>query len=302
MKRKNINIVLTSLFVVVALFSCTAPIDINTRDSEPVIVIYGQLTDEFKSQYIRITSSSPYFDEKANTVISDAKVVVTSSDGDEYLFIYREDGYYVSERLFAASVGVTYNLTVEVDFDGDGVVETYEAETTILPVVPVDSVDIKLINIMGYRHFSLNFYMLEPAETENFYLFRFFINDSISNNKISEYLATDDRMFNGEYVDGATITYFEDATDEKNLTAPGADEDDYYAMPGDRIRLQTLSIEKGYYDFINQCISEKYGENPFFGGPPSNITTNISNGAVGYFTGFCIQENNTIVPESTQQD
>ena len=297
MIRKNINIVLTGLFAAIAFFSCVAPIDINTRNSEPVIVIYGQLTDEFKYQYIRITSSSPYFDQKTNMIISDANVMVTSSDGNEYMFTGEKDGYYVSEEIFAASPGVTYHLTVEVDFDKDGVIEAYEAETTILPIVPVDSVDIKLISIMGYRHFSLNFYMQEPPEAENFYLFRFYINDSISNSKISEYLISDDRMYNGEYIDGATVTYFEDATDEKNLTSPRADdEDNYFAMPGDRVKVQTLNIEKGYYNFIRQCMSEKYGENPFFGGPPSNITTNLSNGAVGYFSGFCIQEHNTVVP------
>ena len=297
MIHKYIKFVPAVLFAAITLFSCVAPIDINTRDSEPVIVIYGQLTDETKFQYIRITSSSPYFDQKANTVISDAKVMVTSSDGGKYPFISEKEGYYISERIFAVSPGVTYNLTVEVDFDKDGVMEMYEAKTTIPPMIPVDSVDVKPISIMGYRHFSLNLYMQDPPEAENFYLFRFYINDSIANNKISEYIVSDDRMFNGEYMSGISIYYFEDATDEKNYNTPGTDEDrNYYANPGDKIRLQILNIEKGYCNFINESISEKYGENPFFGGPPSNITTNLSNGAIGYFTGFCIQEKRTVVP------
>ena len=298
MIHKNIKRVLTGVFAAIALFSCVAPIDINTRNSELVAVIYGQITDEHKYQYIRVTSSSPYFDVKATMVVDDADVRITSSDGNEYLFVYEKDGYYKSKNIFAASSGVTYNLMVEVDFDKDGEMETYEASTTILPNTTVDSVDIKLIDIMGYRHFAMNFYMQEPPETSNYYLFRYIINDSLTNDKISKYLVTDDRMFNGEYITGATITYFEDATDEKNLTAPGTDNDDRsdWVYPGDKIRLQVINIEKGYYNFINECISEKNGENPFFGGPPSNITTNLSNGAIGYFTGFCIRESNAIVP------
>jgi len=294
---KNINIVFVSIIAVIIFSSCTAPITINTRNSEPVIVIYGQITDEYKYQYIRITSSSPYFDEKMNQVISGALVQVESTDGDLFRFYEGTDGYYFSESRFAATVGTTYNLTVEVDFDKDGKIEIYEASTTILPVIPVDSVDIKPINIMGYRHFSMNFYMQDPSEAENFYLCIFYINDSLTNNKLSQYLYSDDRMFNGEYVDGASFTYFEDATDEKNLTSPRADdEDNYMVSPGDIIRLQLLNIEKGYYNFISESISVKYGENPFFGGPPSNISTNISNGAVGYFTGFSLQEQTTVVP------
>lgn len=279
-------------------FSCTAPIDISTRNSEPVIVIYGYLTDEFKYQHIRVTSSSPYFDENSNRSITDAEVRLKTSTGDEYLFVGEEYGYYVSPRRFAGVPGVTYTLSVEVDFDGDGETEVYEAETTLLPIVPVDSIDITVIDIMMYRHFSLNFYMQEPAETDNFYLFKFFINDSISNDKISELVTSDDRTYNGEYVPGASIYYFEDATDEDVQKKNEDDDDEYMANPGDRIRLQILNIEKGYYHFINQCISEKNGENPFFGGPPSNITTNFSNGAIGYFASYCIQEKLAIVPES----
>ena len=293
MIRKKIKIVPLVLFAIVSFFSCVAPIDINTRDSEPVIVIYGQLTDEIEYQYIRITSSSPYFDNKTNTVVSDAEVMVTSSDGEEYLFISEKEGYYISEKKFPARLGNTYYLTVEVDFDKDGVVETYEAETTILPIAPVDSLDVKPINIMGYNHFTLNLYMQDPPETENYYLFRFFINDSISNSKISELIISDDRMFSGAYMSGVSLYYFEDAMSD----SPYSDEErDFFVKSGDRIRLQVLNIEKGYYHFVNECISEKYGENPFFGGPPSNITTNLSNGAIGYFTGFCMQEREVTVP------
>ncbi len=296
MIRKIIKIIPAILFAVSMLFSCTAPIDIETRNSEPVIVIYGYLTDEYRFQYIRITSSSPYFDENTNRVISDADVRVKSSYGEEYQLINEKDGYYISNMKFAGIPGATYYLSVEVDFDGDGETEIYEAETTLLPIVPVDSIDVTLIDIMGYRHFSLNFYMQEPAETENYYLFKFFINDSISNDKISELLISDDRMYNGEYVPGANITYFEDATDEKVIEKNKDDDDVYMASPGDRIRLQILNIEKGYYNFINECIAEKYGENPFFGGPPSNITTNMSNGAIGYFASYCVQEKKTVIP------
>ncbi|MDR0572786.1 MAG: DUF4249 domain-containing protein [Tannerella sp.] len=296
MIRKIINIIPAILFAASLFFSCTAPIDIKTKNSEFAIVIYGYLTDEYKFQYVRVTSSSPYFDEKTDYHISNAEVWVRSSNGEEYLFVSEKNGYYISHIKFAGIPGVTYNLSVEVDFDGDGETEIYEAKTTLLPIVPVDSINITLIDIMGYRHFSLNFYMQEPAETENCYLFKFFINDSISNDKISELLVSDDRMYNGEYIPGANITYFEDATDEDVIEKNKDNDDIYMAVPGDRIRLQVLNIEKGYYNFINECISEKYGENPFFGGPPSNIATNMSNGAIGYFASYCVQEKTTVVP------
>ena len=282
------------LFTAFLFFSCTAPIDIDTRNSEPVLVIYGYLTDDFKNQYIRITKSSPYFHEAENKFISEANVWVTSSTGREYPFVHDVNGYYVSQRRFAAVSGVTYHLSVEVDFRNDGVVELYEAETTSLPKLPVDSINVTSINIMGFHHYSLNIYMQEPPETDNFYMFKYIINDTVSNNKISDLIIADDEMINGEYMDGVSIRYFNAASDFEETDE---DWDMYFVNPGDRIRLQILNIEKGYFTFIRDCSIEKYGSNPFFGGPPSNIFTNLSNGAIGYFTSYCIQEIETVVPE-----
>jgi len=275
-----------SLFV-----SCTAPIDIRTRDSEPVIVIYGCLTNEFTNQSIRITRSSPYFYNEENPAVTDAKVRVTSSNGREYSFLYDTNGYYYSQRRFSVVPGVTYHLSVEVDD------ELYQAETTTLPAVPADSIHIKYIDIMGFGHYSMNLYVQEPYETEDFYLFKFTINDSISNDKVSEFIISDDVMINGAYLYGASIYLFEDATDPDLATIDRENETyGYWVSPGDHIRLQMMHIEKGYYVFISDCMSEKYGENPFFGGPPSNIYTNLSNGAVGYFTSYCIHEKSAVVP------
>ena len=289
--------ILLILYLLPSFSSCTAPIDIRTRDSEPVIVIYGCLTSEYKHQIIRVTSSSPYFYDTVNPTIEDAKVKVTSSAGREYTFDYKRDGYYVSQRRFAAAPGVTYHLSVEVDEGNDGNIEHYEAETTTLPIVSVDSIDIKAISIMGYKHYSFIFYMQEPAETENYYLFNFFINDSISNEKISNSLISNDLMYNGEYINGANITIFEDGNDPDVIERFEESENVFMVKPGDQLRLRMLNIEKGYFQFISHCINEKYGENPLFGGPPSNIHTNLSNGAIGYFTSYCIEEKVTVVPD-----
>ncbi|MDR0393591.1 MAG: DUF4249 domain-containing protein [Tannerella sp.] len=295
MKLKYAMLGLMAVFYAV-LCSCTAPIDISTRDGDSVIAIYGCLTDENKHQYVRITGSSPYFDDKENRNVADANVRVKDSDGNEYAMEYGQKGYYISPVRFAARPGVTYRLTVEVDFNGDGKMEIYEAETTIPPPLALDSVDVRPLTIMGYRHFSLNIYAQDPPDADNYYLFKFFINDSISNDKISKYILTDDGFFKGEYLNGINIYYFEDITDAKVVEKNKDNDEAYMVFPGDKIRLQTMNIEKGYFWFINQCMSEMRGENPMFGGPPSNITTNITNGAVGYFTGYCIHEIRTEVP------
>ncbi|MDR2774690.1 MAG: DUF4249 domain-containing protein [Tannerella sp.] len=293
------------VFLTAAFFSCTAPVDINTRDSEPVIVIYGCLSDEHKNQSVRITSSSPYFDDKENGLVTDADVRIKDSEGHDYTLLYGENGYYFSDAGFDVRPGVTYHLIVNVDFDKDGTEETYEAVTTVLPLFTVDSINVKPVTIMGYRHFSLNIYMQDSPETKDFYLFRFYVNDTLTNSRISDYVVANDEFINGSYVENA-IYYFEDNTD-KNAVKKNEDDDspfneDYTVSPGDGIRLQILNIEEGYYTFINECSTEMRGQNPMFGGPPSNISTNLSGGAAtGFFTGYCIHEKTAVVPGSFKE-
>ena len=292
MKCKQFMNLATILLAPVLLFSCTAPIDIQTDHGEPVPVIYGFLTDEFKYQYVQVTKSAPFFHETENHFFSDAKVWVTSSTGEEYPFVHDTNGIYFSQSRFSAVQGETYRLSVELDFRNDGIKELYEAETTMLPPTPADSISVTSLNIMGIRHYSLNVSMREPVETANHYLFKFFINDSISNEIISDYIIFDDELINGRYLAGLSIKYFNAESDfEEN------DRDDYLVKPGDKISLQILNIEKGYFTFIKDCSTEKYGSNPFFGGPPTNIYTNLSNDAVGYFSSYCMQEIETVVPE-----
>jgi hypothetical protein len=278
------------------LLSCTAPIEISTRDSAPVIVIYGCLTDEKRYQSVRITSSSPYFDDQETRSVPDANVQVKDSEGKVYRMEYGMMGYYTSVTRFAVRPGMTYYLTVEVDFDEDGQIELYEAETTIPPPLTLDSVEVMPLSIMGYRHFSLNVYVQDPPDIDNYYLFKFFVNDTVSNDRISRFVISNDEFFDGEYIKGANIYYFEDITDEKVVEKNKGNDDEYMVSSGDKIRLQTMNIEKDYYKFIDQCISGLYGENPMFGGPPSNIITNLSNGAVGFFTGYCVREIRTEIP------
>jgi hypothetical protein len=59
-----------------------------------------------------------------------------------------------------------------------------------------------------------------------------------------------------------------------------------FLSSGDEVIVEYNRVEKGYYNFIEQAQHVKNGENPMFGGPPSNIQGNISNGAVGYFAAY----------------
>lgn len=284
MKRDSISILLLCLIV---LAGCTAPIDIETDDSEPQITIYGVLTDEVSNQVIRITSTSSYFDSALAKAVSGATVTVTSSENRvfEFMEVERLPGYYATEEKWAVSAGERYTLTVEVDFDEDGVVDTYRASTDVPPKPLLDSVRIVPTFLVSKQVYTFDAYWQDP-EPDNYYLFHFNVNDDRVTDNLSRYVISDDILFTAQYINGLALEIFRDLSnwddDQEDLRSHS-----FYVEPGDRIELEMSMITKGYYDFISQCQSQMNGENPFFGGPPANITTNISNGGVGFFTAYC---------------
>jgi hypothetical protein len=283
-----ITLLIASLFV-----SCVEPFHIETNDSPPAIVIYGYLTNEFAFHAIKVSSSSPYFDRSFNRGIAGAKVKITSS-GNNVLHFREIDsipGLYLTAQRIAGVPGTTYSLSVEVDFDNDGDTELYSATSTMPNAVEVDSIQVKNMEMMGYRFYSFNLYA-QDSPAEDYYLGKYNINDSVVMFNINQLSPMSDIAFNGQYINGMMIQRFWDIDEKEKIEKNDDDDDDdrerrrVYLAVGDTVAFSLCHIEKGYYDFIVQCQDEMSGENPFFGGPASNIVTNISNGGFGYFTAY----------------
>jgi hypothetical protein len=279
--------------LLVFLTACTEPFDIKTTDSPPVIVIYGELTNEFKHQKINVSRSSPYFDNEPNAGISGAEVTIRSSNDNIYPLVEDDSiqGLYYSKQKFAVQCGVSYSLSVEVDFNNDGVPDKYEAFTTILPVATSDSLTLEPVELLGRKNYLLYMHFQALPE-ESYYLFKVNYNDSTLTAKLSNYLISNDVLFRGQYTKGNLYRLSDSSNWEKDSEENR--KHSIYLRQGDRIEAEISVISKGYYDFITQCQKEKNGENPMFGGPASNIITNISNGGVGYFTGYYIERRSIV--------
>lgn len=278
-----------------SLYSCTETIDIKTDNSKPVIVIYGTITNIPAYQEVNISSSTGYFDNNANPKISGAKVTI-SSDSETYDLqeVPSTPGLYRTSKQITGIPGKNYALRVEVDFDQDGVKEIYEANEKMERSIQLDSIDVTKSVKSDYTFYSLNVYAQEPP-TEDHYMCRYQINDSIYN-KISRYILFDDVSINNQYVKGLSIWHFPD-TKDKGLYSDDDIKDMTFISAGDSITLEMCIISKGYYKFLTQCQQEMNGEDPFFGGPLSNIDTNISNGGAGYFAAYYVSEAKNIVPK-----
>ncbi|MDR1182798.1 MAG: DUF4249 domain-containing protein [Bacteroidales bacterium] len=288
---KNNSKIVKSLLLIILNFSffifnsCTAPIDIETDDSLPVISIFGSFTDELKQQSVTVSVSSPYFDNQPNRALSGATVEVSTSNGDVFMLV--EDpvnpGRYQTQNEVAGVPGTTYKLIVKADINNDGVQESYSVTSTMPTIMTVDSIRIKSVSAMGKQSYELSVYAQDPL-TEDYYLGIYEINGLLMD-KISKYSILNDEMFNGQYMNSWALGKFGTMDD---------DDDRMRLKSGDVVILHFSRIEKGYYYFIQQCRNGMNGESPF-GGPASNIVTNISGGGVGYFTAYAVSKTTAVV-------
>jgi hypothetical protein len=274
--------------------ACTEPIDVKSDASEPVIAVYGIITNELKEQEINLSRSLPYFEKQQAAGVSGAKVTIRSAENETHEFRENPDlpGQYLSVRLWAAKPEVEYELSIEADFNRDGLPEKYEASTTLIPPAFLDSAKLVPMNIMGHFNYALNLYG-QDAKTTDYYLFRFAVNGELKTTALSQYTLIEDFAFNGQYINQLTVRYFDDISEEEK-DPDEARETAIYLKSGDEVDIRMSLISKDYFEFIRQSVSELRGGNPLFGGPPSNIVTNISNGGVGFFSGYCI--NSMTVP------
>lgn len=234
------------------LTSCEKVIDPDLKNTEPVFVIEGNISDLLENHVVKVTKTIPF--DKANvfTSIKGAKVVLTSSTGQTVTFPEVADGSYRSPR-FRGVAGVTYNLRVTVEG------KTFEASSTMPKPVKADSLGFRKITIFKDSNIYPVVYYTDPRDTQNQYRFIMRIN----NKQIIEHVSED--RFNNGNTTSDLITFDGDGL-----------------VTGDKIDLEMQCIDRNVFKYY-YSISQVDGE----GGPPvapANPDSNFSNGALGIFS------------------
>lgn len=117
------------------LLTCIDPYTPDLKSFESLLVVDALVTDEYASNYVRLTRTTEKPGEKAVTV-NGARVVITDDLGNSAVLTERYPGdYRTDSSLFRGSVGRSYTLSIETD---DG--EQYESDAcTMYPVPDIDS-------------------------------------------------------------------------------------------------------------------------------------------------------------------
>lgn len=251
------------ILAVLALAGCKKIVQVDTSTAPPQIVIEGKITDKFADQIIVISKSIPYDAIGKYPKISGATVSMIDNLGNVFVFAEGAMGSYT--KKMQGIYGRTYTLSVSLNN------QTYNAKSTMPNLVKLDSIGVITNSFFGRDQVNPVIYFTDPKEETNFYHFNFFVNNLISKRTY----VSSDRLTNGNVTQ---VQFFYDNGDvAKDL------------FSGDKVKIQMECVEKPIYNYWYSLAQQK-GSGPNQGATPANPTSNLSNGALGYFSANTFQE------------
>lgn len=282
------------LLVISALFiffiSCTEEVDIELDSTYTRLVVYGEITTDTTVHRVELTKSADYFFNQPAEKVTNAIVELSYRDTSLRLFENPDlPGIYETTSDFYGIVGETYNLSINgVDIDQDGESEEYTASSYLPPVNDIDSITLKYTSNSFFSGWEIQVWTFDPAEIRNYYAFKSLVNNKLVTDTLTEIVIQNDDLFNGNYTYGITSQFLDDSKENEK------------AVKGDTVTFEINSITEEYFYFLFEAQSESFGQNPLFSGPPANISSNISNGAIGFFTAYSVSRSSAIVPDPSK--
>ncbi|MEO6904594.1 MAG: DUF4249 domain-containing protein [Bacteroidia bacterium] len=262
---KQIKIFLIIASVLLTATSCQKVIQIDLNSASPKYVIEGGITNQLEAYQIRITKTKNFSDDNNFNGVKNAFVTITDNAGNLDTLNYTTNGYYKSIPKIGVE-GRLFTLNVRVEN------ETFSASSQMPFLVPMDTV--YGTNFLGFgdtiKRVKVKY--LDPASQENYYRFVLYINNNIK----EKIIVGDDKLNNGLKV-------------EKNLTYRN---DDDKIKEGDSVTVEMQCIDKAVYNYfvtLNKTISQSSAA-------PTNPVSNISGGALGYFSAYTTQKRKVKIP------
>ena len=254
------TIILFSTFCL--LFAgCKREIDLVVEGVEPRLVIEANLNATSDFAYVSLTKTTPINDPSPSPTVSDAVVVIKNlTTGTDHPMQYNLGRGWYAASGFGAKPGDVFQLSV--DYNG----VNYVASCPLMSSVTLDGVTIKDSEFaVGSKPlYDVIPHFTDPsADQRNYYHFRIGVNDKlytkifVMSNAFSGGMPNTQplRVRDIEFIEGDTVTV---------------------------IMERVAPVVYQYYFELLQA-SRKTGDHP------SNPTSNITGGALGYFSAFYIE-------------
>jgi hypothetical protein len=155
-----------SVLLIFILFGCTEPYLLQTTDFEEAIVIEATITNELKTQTIKL-SKTYKLEENGPEFIENANVSVSDDLGNVYNFIEGNE-IYESENPFQALPGRKYKLTIQTNG------KTYTSSQEVLTNSnPIQDVVVTDQTNGGERGAAINVKAFDPTNSSKYYRYEY---------------------------------------------------------------------------------------------------------------------------------
>jgi hypothetical protein len=242
-------------------------IQVNINNAASEIVINGEVTDQPGPYLVSVTRSVDYSADNIFPAVSGAIVTINNNSGFTDSLTEISPGTYSSHTGWQGIPGHTYTLTVKTDNI------LYTASSTMPEPVNLDSIGFQNQTRRGQENIiSAIPYFQDPPGIANYYQFK----ETINGKPLNEIFIFDDRLSDGKYI-----------------SQPLRD-DSAHMQPGDQLSLSMNCIDRGTWLYLRE-LSQITDAGSFSSVTPSNPDTNLSNGALGYFSAHTVQTGQTTV-------
>ncbi|MGZ8551654.1 MAG: DUF4249 domain-containing protein [Chitinophagaceae bacterium] len=253
--------VLFILLASIALVSCEKVIDVELRTSDKKYVIEGVITDQAGRTQVRISQTKNFSGSNDFEGVNNAHVLIVEEGGANTQLSQTSPGIY--ESTIKGTPGKKYTLLVAIDG------KEYRAVSQMPMPVSISNIYLTEMNMGSNTMRHINVVYQDPQETGNYYRFVQYINGQ----KEKQIFTRDDALTNGRLTTAALFT-------------------DQELKKGDVIKVELLNIDaevyKYWYSLDNDAGSGGSAS-------PANPATNLSGGALGYFSSHPVNEKMFVV-------
>jgi len=266
-RYKNIIVLVIGCFL---LNSCEKVIEFDLGESNSVVVIEANLTNNKMPVTVLVSKTSSYSVSKAGTPFSGAKVSVKIENGNPKYLTEVQPGVYRLEKVIAQ----TGNWYV-VDVVSEGV--TYSARSFLNRPVPIIDLTFSYFDGFGLLNsgYMANCYIRDPADTENFYRIKYYVDRKPVSEQNGITLFSDE-LFNGNEI--------------------GLSHQSFVFKETDTLTVELQSIDRAAFNYFS-TLEDISGPGWQQNAAPANPNSNFNNGALGYFSAYSYERRTVVVKD-----
>ncbi len=264
---KNASLIFVAATVLLA--SCKKIVTLKLNNVPPAIVIQGEVTDQPGPYFVTISRPVDFYADNNFPPVSGATVIIAvEGTGISDTLTEITPGTYATHQL-QGTPQVTYQLSVAVAGVNYTAVSTMPAPVTLDLLTFVSNSGFGRKRISGVANFR------DPYGVKNYYQFIEYINGV----RLSKDLFIfDDRLSDGRYIQ---YTLFNDSS---------------YLQKGAAVTVDMQGLDSAVYNYFFQLFTSGGAGSFNTSASPANPTSNISNGAYGYFSAHTVSSRSDFVP------